>query len=72
MTVGMVVLIGAGVIILLQCILIWLGWNLSTDLQVFKRKVIKILREHDASLYPQKSKPKGKVIPYVGPIKTNR
>jgi hypothetical protein len=69
---GMMVIIWAGLVVFLQCIILWMGWKQDTDLQTFKSKVIKILREHDATLYPPKIKTKGKVIPYVGPIGKNK
>lgn len=73
MTGQWMVIIWAGVIVILCLLQLWICIKSDMDLQVFKKKGIKkILREHDATLYPPKLKTKGKVIPYVGPIKTNR
>lgn len=53
--------------------IIWQVWKTEQEYRIFRGKIIKILKEHDAILFPpQIIKQKGKVIPYVRPIKKNK
>ena len=72
MTYGIVIIIFLIVLALCEVINLYITWQTEQSHNRFKKKVMRILQEHDNLLFPSsppKLKTKGKVIPYVRPTK---
>jgi hypothetical protein len=72
MTYGIVIIIFLIALALCEMYQLYANWSADQEARKFRDVYIKILKKHDAILFPSQIKSKGKVIPYVRPIRKNK